>query len=174
MPRSALSMFAVAAVIALSPMRQPVAQAQATPATEFNQLLLDAWLRAVPAMAELNASANAPKTDEETRPHMERVCTEASFASFAQCGTTIAYAGILFSGFDPRSGTFKNPADAMRERIAAIEGNARMPSQVKQAMLAPMKEAAAGFPRNIPDTHLRLMADNRDRIFKSLKSGRKP
>lgn len=171
MMRLALSMLSVAAVLAVSGL--PAAQAQTVAAAEFNQALLDGWLRAVPAMAALNASADAPKTDETVRPHMERICTEAGFASFEQCGTTIAYAGILFSGFDPRTGAFKNPADAMRERIALIEGNARMPSEAKEAMLAPMREAAAGFPKDIPDAHLRLMADNRDRIFKALKSGGK-
>jgi hypothetical protein len=114
-----------------------------------------------------------PKTDEAARPHMERICTEAGFAAFEQCGTTIAYAGILFSGFDPRTRTFENPSDAMCKRIALIEGNARMPSEAKEAMLAPMREAAAGFPKDIPDAHLRLMAGNRDRIFKTLKSSGK-
>ncbi len=171
MMRSALSMLSVAAILAVSGL--PAAQAQTVAVAEFNQALLDGWLRAVPAMATLNASTDAPKTDEALRPHMERICTEAGFASFEQCGTTIAYAGILFSGFDPRTRTFKNPSDAMRERIALIEGNAQMPLQAKEAMLAPMMEAAAGFPKDIPDAHLRLMADNRDRIFKALKPGGK-
>ena len=173
MIRSMLSMLAVAAGIAAMPIGQSPAQTQTAVAAQFDQTLLDGWLRAVPAMAALNASSDAPKTDDAARPHMERICTEAGFASFEQCGTTIAYAGILFSGFDPRTSTFKNPSDAMRERIALIEGNARIPSKAKEAMLAPMREAAAGFPKDIPDAHLRLMTDNRDRIFKSLKRDEK-
>jgi hypothetical protein len=59
MMRLALSMLSVAAVLAVSGL--PAAQAQTTAAAEFNQALLDGWLRAVPAMAALNASTDAPQ-----------------------------------------------------------------------------------------------------------------
>ncbi len=174
MLRTTFSVLAIAAALISSHLGQPVAQAQtAAPAAEFNQTLLDRWLVAVPAIAALKASANAPQTDDAARPHMERICTDAGFASFEQCGTTIAYAGILFSGFDPRTRSFKDPAAMMRARVAEIEANAQMPPQAKEGMLAQMREAAAGFPKDIPDAHLRLMADNRDRIFKTLGGNRK-
>jgi hypothetical protein len=172
--RTAFLVVAIAAALTSSAVGQRDAAAQTpAPATEFNQTLLDRWLVAAPAMAALNASANAPKTDEDARPHMERICADAGFASFEQCGTTIAYAGILFSGFDPRTRSFKDPASMMRARIAEIETNTQMPPQAKESMLAQMKEAAAGFPKDIPEAHLRLMADNRDRIFKALGGNRK-
>jgi len=174
MMRAALAALAITAVLISSSIDRPVALAQtAEPATEFNQTLLDRWLIAVPAIAALKASTTTPQTDGDAGPHMERICTNAGFDTTEQCGTTIAYAGILFSGFDPRTRTFKDPAAMMRTRIAEMEASTQMPSQSKDKLLAQMKEAAAGFPKEIPEAHLRLMAENRDRIFKTLGGARR-
>lgn len=141
--------------------------------TELSQVLLDRALVALPEINKLAASPAAPASDDTARPHLERICTAAGFETTDQCGTIIGYVGILFSGFDPRTGTFVDPIVRMRKQIAQIEANARLAADEKDKMTTPLREIVATFPENMPEAHLRLMTTNRDRIFEAFGKLRK-
>ena len=170
MLRSALSAIAVTAALAFASAGPTTAIAQPTDApAEFSQPLLDRWLTVFPEIAKLRHGGATSPSEAEGLAHMTSICAQSGFESFDQCTTTIGYAGMLFAGFDPRTGTFKDPIAMAHTNIARIEGNARMPAEAKERATAPMREIIAAFPNDIPEAHLRLMTANRDRIFRVLK-----
>lgn len=166
MLRSALAAVALAMAFAQTSMSAAAAQPQGRPLpTEFNQVLLDRSLVALPKIAQLGKQ-RLGRTDEQA--HMKPICSEAGFDSIDQCTSMVAYTGMLFGGFDPRSGTFRDPVTQARDTLAMIEANPAMPPEEKAKLTAPMRRLIASFPRNIPTAHLELMTANRDRIFEVL------
>lgn len=137
---------------------------------ELNQTLLDRWLVAMPKVVKLGKSSDAPQTDDALRPHLEKICAEAGFDSHDQCGEVIGYVGMIVSACDRRNRMFRDPIVMMRRQIARIEADARLSPADKDKATAELKQIVATFPANIPESHLRLMAANRDRIFAVLVS----
>jgi hypothetical protein len=100
---------------------------------------------------------------------MERICDEAGFQSYDQCGDIITYIGMLVSGCDSK-GNFRDPIAMMRREIARIDADASLSPEEKDSTTAKLKQVVAAFPRNLPREHIRLMNANRDRIFDVLVS----
>ena len=67
---------------------QSGARAQQSPAQPIalNQSLLDRWLVVMPAVINLGKSDAAPQTDDEPRPHMEKICAEAASRATTRAG----------------------------------------------------------------------------------------
>lgn len=101
---------------------------------------------------------------------MERICAEAGFDSYDQCAEVIGYIGMIVSACDRRSRTFRDPIVMMRYRIARIEADTKLSPTDKDKATMELKQIVARFPNNIPESHLRMMTANRDRIFAVLVS----
>lgn len=158
-----LAMPVFAAMLHFSPIGQPAAQP-----IELNQSLLDRWLVAMPGIAKLGTSGSAPQTDEAARPHVERICAEASFDSYEQCAEVIGYVGMIVSACDRRTQTFRDPVAMMRREIARIEVSTSMSTDAREQAIGSLREMLATLPDKLPDAHIQLMNANRDRIFAAL------
>jgi hypothetical protein len=156
---------ALAAAILLM-VGQPGARAQQSVSPiELNQTLLDRWLVVMPKVVKLNTSSDAPQTDDTLRPHLEKICMEAGFDSYDQCGEVIGYVGLIVSACDRRTRSFRDPIVMMRRQIARIEADARLSPADKDNATAELTQIVTRFPSNLPEAHLRLVTANRDRIF---------
>jgi hypothetical protein len=142
---------------------------QKSAAVKLDQSLLDRWLVAIPAVIKLGKSSSVPQSEDDLRPHMERICDEAGFQGYEQCGEVIGYVGMIVSACDSK-GTFRDPIVMMRGEIARIEADASLSPQEKDKATETLKEAVARFPGNLPRDHIRLVNANRDRIFEALVS----
>jgi len=165
-----LAVPAFGAMLLLSPVGQPAARAQQQQASpvELNQSLLDRWLVAMPGIVKLGTSSSAPQTDDDARPHVERICAEANFDSYDQCAQVIGYVGMIVSACDKRTGTFRDPVAMMRREIARIEASTSLPAANKEQTIRSLREMLAALPDKLPDAHIQLMNANRDRIFAAL------
>jgi hypothetical protein len=143
----------------------PGARAQIVSPIELNQTLLDRWLVVMPKVVKLGKSSDAPQTDDALRPHLEKICAEAGFDSYDQCGEVIGYVGMIVSACDRRTRTFHDPIVLMRRQIARIEANTKLSPADKDKATAELKRIVARFPSNLPEAHLRLVTANRDLIF---------
>ena len=164
MVRALVSSLAAAAMLLLF---QSGARAQQAPAQRIalNQSLLDSWLVVMPAVIKLGKSDAAPQSDDEARPHMERICAEAGFSSYETCGEVIGYVGMIVSACDRRSQSFRDPIPLMRRELARLEADTKMPPEAKARAIADVKEILAVFPDGFPREHIALMNANRDRVF---------
>jgi hypothetical protein len=157
---------AAAIVLFFAPVQLHIAKGQQQPTSiELNQSLLEKWLVVMPQVVGLGKSSTIPQTDDALLPHLERVCTDAGFDNYDQCGAVIGYVGMIVSTCDRRNRTFHDPIVMMRREIARIEADASLSPEGKDEATAELKHIVAGFPNNIPEAHLRLMTANRDRIF---------
>lgn len=162
-----VSRLAAAAMLLVALAAPTAARAQAR-SIELDQALLDKWLVVLPAILKLSKSAPSPQTDDEMRPHLERICAEAGFPSYEKCGEVIGYVGMIVSACDRRSQSFRDPIPLMRRQLARLEADAKMPPEAKARAIADVKGILAEFPDGFPRDHIALANANRDRIFAAL------
>jgi hypothetical protein len=155
---------AAVAVVVLSVVGLDDAHAQQPAPIQLDQALLDRWIVAMPQVIKLGKSG-APLTDDALRPHLDRICAEAGFDSYDQCGETIAYVGMIVSACDRRNRTFRDPVVMTRRQIRRIEADAKLSPADKEKATAELKQIVARFPNNLPQAHIGLVTANRDRIF---------
>lgn len=167
MVRALVSSLAAAAMLLLF---QSGARAQQAPAQRIalNQSLLDSWLVVMPAVIKLGKSDAAPQSDDEARPHMERICAEAGFPSYETCGEVIGYVGMIVSACDRRTQSFGDPVVVMRRHLARLRANTRMPAAKREQSVAEVEKILAEMPDSFPEAHIALMNANRARIFAAL------
>lgn len=165
-----LAMPVFAAMLLFSPIGQPAAQAQQQQAqpVELNQSLLERWLVAMPGIVKLGTSGSALQTDDDARPHVERICAEARFDSYDQCAEVIGYVGMIVSACDRRTQTFGDPVVVMRRHLARLRANTSMPAAKRDQAVAGVEAILAEMPDRFPEAHIALMNANRDRIFAAL------
>jgi hypothetical protein len=155
---------AAVALLCLSAVGLYDGHAQQPAPIQLDQSLLDRWIVAMPQVIKLGKSGT-PQTDDALRPHLNRICAEAGFDSYDQCGETIGYVGMIVSACDRKSGTFRDPIVMMRRQIRRIEANAKLSPDDKEKATAELKHIVARFPNNLPEAHIGLVTANRDRIF---------
>jgi len=164
--RVALILAAVAALF-ISPAAVADAEAQhKLIRVALDQTLLDRWLVAFPAVLKLGKSGAHMQTDDQVRPHMERICADAGFDSTDQGAEVIGYVGMIVSACDPRTRSFRDPIVLMRRERARLDADTRMPPAEREQKINALRRLLAVLPKRIPDEHRRLMTANRDRIFK--------
>ena len=147
----------------------PAAQAQqSTLLVDLNQTLIDRWIAVIPALLSLSKSGTPPQSDAEARPHMERICAEASFDNYEQCAQVIAYVGMIVSACDRRTQSFGDPVAVMRRHLARLRANTRMPAAKREQSVAEVEKILAEMPDRFPEAHIALMNANRARIFAAL------
>ena len=170
MNRTIVSGLVAAAMVVSALMASSSARAQQSSAgpMELNQELLDRWLVAAPALAKLGKSAAAPQTNEAAAPHVERICTEAGFQTYDQCGQVIGYVGMIVSACDRRSQTFRDPIVLMRRQLVRLQADTKMLPEARAEAIATVKEILADFPNGFPAEHIALVNANRDRIFAAI------
>lgn len=144
------------------------AQQQPTPLVDLNQTLIDRWIAVIPALLSLSKPGVAPQNDAEARPHMERICAEAGFDSYEQCGEVIGYVGMIVSACDRRTQSFGDPVLVMRRHLARLRANNRMPAAKREQAVAEVEKILAEMPDSFPEAHIALMNANRLRIFAAL------
>lgn len=168
--RNSRLLVALLAVILLgSPLATAArAQQQSAPLVDLNQTLIDRWVAVIPTLLSLSKSHAAPQTDAEARPHMERMCTEAGFGSYEQCGEVIGYVGMIVSACDRRTQSFGDPIAVMRRHLARLRANTSMPAAKREQAVAEVEKLLAGMPDSFPEAHIALMNANRARIFAAL------
>ena len=149
MVRALVSSLAAAAMLLLF---QSGARAQQAPAQRIalNQSLLDRWLVVMPAVINLGKSDAAPQSDDEARPHMERICADAGFPSYETCAEVIGYVGMIVSACDRRSQSFAIRYRLMRRELARLEADTKMPPEAKAQAIADVKEIVAVVSQGLP------------------------
>lgn len=167
---AALSLGILAALTAAMPLdaalaqakQQPAPQAAPPPPPEIKQIALTEKQveNVITAQKDLDAITDklpegaADKPDAKLLAQFEDVVKKYGFASYTEYGQVVDNVSLVMSGIEPKSKAFTDPPVLIKQQIAAIEADKKMPPKDKQAALAEMKEAAkyavsVQFPDNV-------------------------
>lgn len=96
----------------------------------------------------------ADKPDAKLLAQFEDVVKKYGFASYAEYGQVVDNVSLVMSGIEPKSKAFTDPPALIKQQIAAIEADKKIPPKDKQAVLAEMKQAekyavSVQFPENV-------------------------
>lgn len=178
---------ALAALIAAMPLETALAQAkqpapaqQAAPPPappEIKQIALTEKQveNVITAQKDLDAITDklpegaADKPDAKLLAQFEDVVKKYGFASYAEYGQVVDNVSLVMSGIEPKSKAFTDPPALLKQQIAAVETDKKIPAKEKQAILADLKEAAkyavsVQFPENV-----KLVAKYYDKLAAALQ-----
>lgn len=189
---AALSLGILTALAAAMPMDTASAQAKQQPAPapqaapppppEIKQIALTEKQveNIITAQKDLDAITDklpegaADKPDAKLQAQFEDVVKKYGFANYAEYGQVVDNVSLAMSGIEPKSKAFTDPPELIKQQIAAIEADKKMPPKDKQAALAEMKEAAkyavsVKFPDNV-----KLVTKYYDKLVAALQEDDEP
>ncbi len=80
----------------------------------------------------------AAKPDPKIAAQFEDTAKKNGFASYAEYNDVQATIGVVLGGFDPQTKTYIGPEAALKQQIAAVQADTKMPAKDKKAALAEM------------------------------------
>lgn len=160
----------------------PAPQAAPPPPPEIKQIALTEKQveNIITAQKDLDAITDklpegaADKPDAKLQAQFEDVVKKYGFANYAEYGQVVDNVSLVMSGIEPKSKAFTDPPELIKQQIAAIEADKKMPPKDKQAALAEMKEAAkyavsVKFPDNV-----KLVTKYYDKLVAALQEDDEP
>lgn len=116
----------------------------------------------------------ADKPDAKLLAQFEDVVKKYGFASYAEYGQVVDNVSLVMSGIEPKSKAFTDPPALIKQQIAAIEADKKIPPKDKQAVLAEMKQAekyavSVQFPDNV-----KLVTKYYDKLVEALQEDEEP
>lgn len=160
----------------------PAPQAAPPPPPEIKQIALTEKQveNIITAQKDLDAITDklpegaADKPDAKLQAQFEDVVKKYGFANYAEYGQVVDNVSLVMSGIEPKSKAFTDPPELIKQQIAAIEADKKMPPKDKQAALAEMKEAAkyavsVKFPDNV-----KLVTKHYDKLVAALQEDDEP
>lgn len=189
---AALSFGFIAALAAAMPLEAAFAQAKQQPAPapqaapppppEIKQIALTEKQveNVITAQKDLDVITDklpegaADKPDAKLLAQFEDVVKKYGFASYAEYGQVVDNVSLVMSGIEPKSKAFTDPPALIKQQIAAIEADKKIPPKDKQAVLAEMKQAekyavSVQFPDNV-----KLVTKYYDKLVEALQEDEEP
>ncbi|OQW57844.1 MAG: hypothetical protein A4S14_08205 [Proteobacteria bacterium SG_bin9] len=189
---AALSFGFIAALAATMPLEAAFAQAKQQPAPapqaapppppEIKQIALTEKQveNVITAQKDLDVITDklpegaADKPDAKLLAQFEDVVKKYGFASYAEYGQVVDNVSLVMSGIEPKSKAFTDPPALIKQQIAAIEADKKIPPKDKQAVLAEMKQAekyavSVQFPDNV-----KLVTKYYDKLVAALQEDDEP
>lgn len=116
----------------------------------------------------------ADKPDAKLLAQFEDVVKKYGFASYAEYGQVVDNVSLVMSGIEPKSKEFTDPPVLIKQQIAAIEADKKIPAKDKQALLTEMKQAekyavSVQFPDNV-----KLVAKHYEKLVAALQEDDEP
>ena len=164
-----------------APAKAAPAQKQAEPAPEpeappFKEVALtDKMVEGViDSQKELDAIAAKipqPKPNEEPKPdpaiiaQFEDVAKNHGFADYAAYNNAVETISVVLGGFDPKTKTYVGPEAMMKQQIAAVQADKKMPAKDKKAALDEMNAMLKSPPPAIQNKgNIDLVAKYYDKL----------
>lgn len=124
----------------------PVAQPESPPFKET--VLTDKQVEGViDSQKELDvvaAKIPQPKPNEEPKPdpaitaQFEDIAKKYGFANYAEYNNAVETISVVLGGFDPKTKTYVGPEALMKQQIAAVQADKKVPAKDKKAALDEM------------------------------------
>lgn len=132
----------------------PAKEAAPAPAPEAKQVALtEKQIESVLASQkdfDALGDQDAPKPGEKGAPNMlgklDEVAKKYGFASYADYATVQSNIDLVMSGFDPKTKTYVGPEAVLKQQLAEIQADKKMPAAEKKEALAEINAALKSPP----------------------------
>jgi hypothetical protein len=94
------------------------------------------------------------KPDPKLLAQLEGVAKKNGFATYAEYGDVVDNITLVLSGIDPKTKAFTQPPEVLKQQLAALQADTKMPAKDKQAALDDLNAALKAtptvqFPENV-------------------------
>lgn len=132
----------------------PAKEAAPAPAPEAKQVALtEKQIESVLASQkdfDALSSQEAPKPGAKTAPNMlgklDEVAKKYGFANYADFAIVQSNIELVMSGFDPKTKTYVGPEAVLKQQLAEIQADKKMPAAEKKEALAEIEAALKSPP----------------------------
>ena len=169
--------------IAQAAKKAPAKQAEpaATPAPEqpaLKQIALtdkqiDSVLAAqkdLDAITEKLPEDAAAKPDPKVVAQLDDVAKKNGFASYGDYNDVVENISLVLSGFDPQSKKYVGPEAVIKQQIAAVQADKKMPAKDKKEALADLNGALKSPPPAIENKgNIDLVGKYYDKLFAAMQ-----
>jgi hypothetical protein len=103
----------------------------------------------IAAQKELNEFMDkaGDKENDKLDAEYEAIAKKHGFASFAELDDVASNISLIYSGLDPQSGAYTDPAETIRKEMAEIKADKEIPAADKKQMLEELEEAIKSTPK---------------------------
>ncbi|MET0710649.1 MAG: hypothetical protein ABWY82_27985 [Tardiphaga sp.] len=90
---------------------------------------------------------NAPaKPDPKVEAQLDDVARKNGFASYGEYNEVVENIGLVLNGFDPQTKQYVGPEAVLKQQIAAVQADKKMPAKDKKQALAELNAALKSPP----------------------------
>ena len=105
-----------------------------------------------------------PKPDPTITAQFDDVAKKHGFADYAAYNNAVETISAVLGGFDPKTKTYVGPEAMMKQQIAAVQADKKMPAKEKKAALDEMNAMLKSPPPAIQQSNIDLVGKYYDRL----------
>jgi hypothetical protein len=119
---------------------------------------------------KLPQSAATAKPDPKIEAQLDDVAKKNGFASYGEYNDVVENIGLVLGGFDPQTKKYVGPEAVLKQQIAAVQADKKMPANEKKAALAELNGALKLPPPAVENkANIDLVGKYYDRLFAAMQ-----
>ena len=109
---------------------------------------------------------NAPaKPDPKVEAQLDDAAKKNGFASYGEYNEVVENIGLVLNGFDPQTKTYVGPEAVIKQQIAAVQADKKLPAKDKKQALAELNAALKSPPPAVENkANIDLVAKYYDKL----------
>ncbi|MDB5616646.1 hypothetical protein [Tardiphaga sp.] len=108
----------------------------------------------------------AAKPDAKVVAQLDGAAKKSGFASYGEYNDVVENISLVLSGFDPQSKKYVGPEAVVKQQIAAVQADKKMPAKEKKEALADLDGALKSPPPAIENKgNIELVGKYYDKLF---------
>ncbi len=112
-----------------------------------------------------------PKPDPAIKAQFDDVAKKHGFADYADYNGAVETISVVLGGFDPKTKTYVGPEAMMKQQIAAVQADKKMPAKDKKAALDEMNAMLKSPPPTVQKSNIDLVGKYYDKLAALLQDG---
>ncbi len=108
--------------------------------------------------------------DAKTMAQLDAVAKKYGFASYAEYGNVAANIDMLLDGFDPKTKKFVGIEASLKQQIALIQADSKMPAKDKQEALDELNDSLKNTPKIQFPANVDVVAKYYDKLNDALRA----
>lgn len=152
------------------PAAAPAEQAPAIRQIVLTEKQVQAVLAAQKAMDALTDKLpDTGRPDDRLQAQLDDVARKNGFADYAEYASVVDNVSLVLSGIDPKTKAFTQPPELMKQQIATLQADSKMPAKDKQAALEDMNAALKATPNVEHMENVALVTKYFDKLYAALQ-----
>ncbi len=109
------------------------------------------------------------KPDVAQQAQLDDIARKNGFADYADYATVVDNVSLVLSGIDPKTKAFTQPPELLRQQIAALDADSKMPAKDKQAARDDLTAALKTMPTVEHMENVALVTAYFDKLYAALQ-----